>query len=301
MPPSSASKPAGRRQSPVVNRILLGVLCLFLGLLTFLFIAASATFDATYRGATWSDLGALAIMVSVFPVLGAICCILVLVLLIRRTYTVFASVAIVGALARGCPLPSLPLAEGMSPISARLLMPFKEPIIETPAPVARYPVAVRTTPRQASATTGPASTTSEANRVAHAALMAEYQARAAQLAEEAKQLEEATTKHYDALTAQFASTQVIERGEGNRILLEDHKVLILYGVYYTPQMKDDLTKYVNEQLAHRRVTIRLPDREAFLKQYRAVAGQDGIQYGPIPCFVYVDGQLLNARYNGGAP
>jgi len=50
---------------------------------------------------------------------------------------------------------------------------------------------------------------------------------------------------------------LIARAEGNRILLEDHKVLILYGVFYTPEMKDDLTKYVNENLAGRRVTIRL--------------------------------------------
>ena len=123
-------------------------------------------------------------------------------------------------------------------------------------------------------------------------------------------------RHYDALTAQFIEPQVISHAELGLILLEDHKIVSLYGIYYAPRTTSDLMTYVSQNLINKQVVIRLPNREAFIKSYRPGLSGDpppnykpeffarspkdafGWRYGTIPCLVYVDGRLLNSRYKG---
>jgi hypothetical protein len=127
---------------------------------------------------------------------------------------------------------------------------------------------------------------------------------------------DAKIRHYDALAAQFAEPQVISHADRGMILLADHKIVKLYGIYYSRETTADLMTYVSQNLINKHVVIRLPDRESFMKWYSPGISGDpppnykpeffarsprdavGYRYGAIPCLVYVDGRLLNSRYKG---
>lgn len=250
------------------------VLCLFLGTMAFLFSWAAACFDEQYKAGQWIDLGAGVALLTLFPVLGVICCTLAVALLRRRVYRVFAWSALVAAFVMGSPATALPLARMMSgPASDLLWLPMKE----------------------------------AADKREHERTVSGRNWMGPR--------EIAIRRHYDALTVQFGQPQQVSRGDSGFILLENHEIVRLHGVYQSPETTADLMRYVNEHLAGRRVTLRLPDRETFETIYSPGAASvppgykpeffglspldgSGYRYGTIPCLVYVDGVLLNARYKG---
>jgi hypothetical protein len=236
------------------------------------FSKAAAAFDPRYNAGQWLDLGAGVIIFTVFPVLGLGCCALAWSLLRRDVHRLIAIAALTIAIPLGFPPIALPLARTVSANAADLWLPQKEA-----ADTAKLERALRT-PWESDRT-------------------------------------KAIRRHYDALTTEFADPQVISHGELGLILLENHEILTLHGIKFSAELRNDLMRLVNEHLQHKRVMVRLPSREEFNHLYSPGAGDPppgykpeffglapkddfGYRYGTIPCLIYVDGLLLNARYEG---
>jgi hypothetical protein len=227
----------------------------YLGILVFYFLAAAACLNVDYRAGTWSDLGAVVAFWTLFPAMGVVGCVLALSLLARRT-TREQRVFGWGALTVALLL-GCPFTNGPLAIGMSL-----------PAALALQPL-----------------------RDAEEGWHAER----ARRRETPKPPDVAGTiaTHYSILSRQFALPQKISRAEYGQLVLEDKKVLRLYGVLISYEDSIELLNYTNEHLANRPVRIRLPDRDTFAKNY-IPSGSD--RFGAIPAYVFVDGALLNARF-----
>jgi hypothetical protein len=247
------------------------LLCLLLTLIVW-FSNAAASFDPRYNAAEWGDLWTGFIIFTVFPAVGLGCCVLAWGLLRRDAHRLIAVAALTIAIPLGFPPIALPLARAVSANAADLWLPRK-----LAADTAKLERAL--------------GTPWESDRT------------------------KAIRRHYDALTAEFAEPQVISHGELGFILLENHKILTLHGVYSSEEVRGDLMRLVNEHLQHKSVVVRLPSREEFKQLYSPPPGDPppgykpeffglspkddfGYRYGTIPALIYVDGLLLNARYEG---
>lgn len=246
-----------------------------LGILVLFFACAAMCFNPE---GDWSNLGIAVLLAVVLPVFGVICCVLALTLIARRTtpeHRVFAWSAFTAALLLGCPFTNIPLAVGSSRSAALVLEPFNDiDLPEWPFKVKRHPATPGAQPPPLQAA-GPRLSPPQIPPPPDPVVVARTIAR-----------------QYETLSRQFTRPQKVVRAANGMLVLEDQKILRLYGVHVSYENSVDLSNLTSGHLVARQVMIRLPDRQTFTKTYTPVG--DG--FGTIPAYVYVDGVLLNARY-----
>ena len=140
-----------------------------------------------------------------------------------------------------------------------------------------------------------------------------------------KNMNEASEKlkemHYLALSESFQKPKRVIDAMNLYLLLSDYSIVKLYGIYpQTREKESDFEKYAKEYLLNKDVKMVLPDHDEFISAY-IPGGGTGIfrseedytnkfqqppntkmynVYGDIPVLIFVDGELINARYNNDA-
>lgn len=266
---------ATRRRSPIVDGILASVLLGFLAATLLVFSYCSACFDEAFKGGQWLDLGAGIIMLTILPLLAGGCFAVSLVLSRRWDEKLLVVMALACAILFGCPLVSIPLARGFSAQAATLWQPYKDRTDRAGMPSQNAAFSTRDIERR-----------------------------------------DAVERHFRMLSMRFKEPQRIARTQDGFVVLEDGTVLALWAVPRTDRMRAALDRGAGDLLRGDRLMVRLPERDAFDRDYvplgpgetgkpghadimeHAPFDGNGWRYGAIPCLIYVDGRLINSRFEG---
>jgi len=118
-----------------------------------------------------------------------------------------------------------------------------------------------------------------------------------------KDFEALPAKHYAELSHFFKGKKKIIEVRGPWMLLEDKKVVILFGASHY-QMLPEFESFMKDNVLRNNseVEMRLPDSADFNNEYipgshsGVFSGLYGLEFGDIPILIYLDGRLINLDY-----